>query len=1031
MSNMDQRAAEILARRQGDVTVDRPSVDERAAAILARRESGQGGLRGGAPAVDPNSLSSTLGRGVQSVKANMGGTAEAVGQALDVQFLQDSGAQLRAEAQEQSAKYGNPTLTTSVYDIPGAEDKLGAIGEWAQENIAGSLPSMAPTVAGAIAGGKFKGPIGAAVGGMLGSLGINIGDVQNRMLEIDPDAKSPWTSIATGAGMSALDGIGASSILKPFIKTLGEGVVYNRLIKEGLAKGAAIDLVKGAAAEASTEAAQEALAAGGSAVGTGTKVDVDQTLENMLNAAVAGGMLGGAARVAAGVHGNIANNEMIAGSETAGVPKPADTAKEGLAGRVWNTFGGHATSKLEGLANASPLAREFVQNFRADMTGRTASGKTLYEAGDLMAGKWRTEINEGTRDWDDARWEAAIESASTPGRTKDNPDAALLRKVMDDVHTTAKEKGLDDIGYIEGHFPFRLNRDAMAADPVQFIQDITPYFKDEASAQKAYDDYLAQEVRLDNPDLAPQVKRQVEQNDKGEWVIAKSAQKGADEERARYRFAQGDVIPEFGHLERTRAFAAVPQNVLNKYAVEQSTKDRVHAVKDYFEGAAHRLAFTEKFGADGSKANAQVLKIIKDAQSKGRPVHKAEVDRMFDLLDAYSGTLGRIADPTLKSAQSTLGAVLTMKTLPLAALSSLTEFMTPSIRGDIGVAMGSIGPTLHQLAKDLVRPLTNAPRTEFSQLAAEANITFEAATSVASERLGANMFSKNAAKANRVFFMANGLSLLTHITRVYAAKTGDQLITRNLSALAQGLPSTSAVGRKYSNQLRSMGFDVTTQAQAKALLSPSTPSEIAAARDARKLGIKRFSDQSVLETNLSNTPLWMNEPKMGMLAMLKRYPAAFGNTILPQLARRFSPSYAGSGTQAAASLVGSSFILGMLLAIGYAQDELKQAAKTGSFDGSGDTRTDTQRFMDVVNQTTMPLQGSLISDFFAAPRYGSDPVSAVAGPAVGMASDVVKGTYRTIQTLEDNPSLGIIGQTLLKQTPIRPFQWATEYISGD
>lgn len=1042
MANLDQRAAEILARRQGAVQVERPTTDERAAAILAAREApaepiqtpdgatpqvtprtAPKGLRGGAPTVDPDSISSTLGRGVQGAVENVGGTAEALGQALDSQFLQDAGSQLRAEAQEEALKFGTPTNTTSIYNV----ESLGDAAEWAQENIVGSLPSMAPTVAGAVAGGRFGGPVGAAVGGMLGSLGINIGDVQNRMLELDPDAKSPWTSIATGAGMSALDGVGAASILKPFIRTLGEGVVYQNLVKQGLAKGAAIDLIKGAAAEGLTEAAQEALAAGGAAAGTGTDVDIDQTVEAMVNAALAGSMLGGAARVATGVHERVGQNDLVAGSAGPEVQASTDTSKEGLAGRVWNALGGHATSKLEGLANATPLAREFVENFRADMSGRTASKETIYESGDLMAGKWRTQLNEGTKNWDDARWEAAIESASTPGAFKNNPDAALLRSVMDDVHSTAKQKGLDDIGYIEGHFPFRLNREAMAANPDQFIQDITPYFKDRSAAEKAYNDYLAQEARLDNPDLAPTVKRQVEKDANGEWVIAKPAQKGGDAERARYRFAQGDVIPEFGHLERTRAFAKVPQNVLNKYAVEQTTKDRVNAVKDYFEGAAHRLAFTERFGADGSKANAQILKIVKDAQSKGREVPKAEVDRMYDLLDAYSGTLGRIQDPTLRTAQSTLGAVLTMKTLPLAALSSLTEFMTPAIRGDIGIAMRSIAPTIQQMAKDLVRPLSKAPRTEFSQLASEANISFEAATSVASERLGANIFSKGAAKANRAFFIANGLSLLTHITRVYAAKTADQLISRNLSALAQGLPPTSAVGRKYTNQLRSMGIDVVSQAQAKSLVSPSTPSEIRVARDLRKLGIKRFSDQSVLETNLSNTPLWMNEPKMGMLSMLKRYPAAFGNTILPQLARRFSPSYSGSGTQAASALVGSSFILGMMLAIGYAQDELKQIAKSGEFNYD-DTRSEAQRFADVLNTVAMPLQGSMVIDFFASPRYGSDPVSTTLGPAAGMAKDVVTGTYRTIEQFEDNPTAGIIGQTLLKQTPIRPFKWATDYI---
>lgn len=120
----------------------------------------------------------------------------------------------------------------------------------------------------------------------------------------------------------------------------------------------------------------------------------------------------------------------------------------------------------------------------------------------------------------------------------------------------------------------------------------------------------------------------------------------------------------------------------------------------------------------------------------------------------------------------------------------------------------------------------------------------------------------------------------------------------------------------------------------------------------------------------------------------------------------------------------------MMLGLGYVQDELKQIAKSGEVDYE-ETRSETQRFADVVNTVAMPLQASMIMDFFASPRYGSDPVSTTLGPAAGMAKDVVQGGYRTIQSLEDNPSAGIIGQTLLKQTPIRPFKWATEYIAGE
>ena len=292
------------------------------------------------------------------------------------------------------------------------------------------------------------------------------------------------------------------------------------------------------------------------------------------------------------------------------------------------------------------------------------------------------------------------------------------------------------------------------------------------------------------------------------------------------------------------------------------------------------------------------------------------------------------------------------------------------------------------------------------------------------------MLSKKMTKMTRNFFILNGLSLVTHVNRVYSAKVADTIIQRNLLALSSGLSVDSAKGRYYQNQLRSIGLDVNTTADAMALNSPSGPSQVKAAWDARVLGVRRFVDQTVLEPNLGSTPLWMNEGRYQSIAMLKRYPAAFGNTMLPALRRKFSAQYAGSNQRAAAGFVGAAFTVGMIIGIGYIQDMLKQTAKTGELDPE-DTRTELQRFMDVINQTLSPLQMSLVMDFFAAPRYGSDPVSAVAGPMAGFAKDTAMASYKTIQSFADDPTGGYAVQYLWGQTPARFFKPAKEAIDSE
>jgi hypothetical protein len=53
-----------------------------------------------------------------------------------------------------------------------------------------------------------------------------------------------------------------------------------------------------------------------------------------------------------------------------------------------------------------------------------------------------------------------------------------------------------------------------------------------------------------------------------------------------------------------------------------------------------------------------IAKAVKEAQDKGRPVDKAEVNRMYDVLDAYNGMYQRIQDENIKVAQSVLSSGL-------------------------------------------------------------------------------------------------------------------------------------------------------------------------------------------------------------------------------------------------------------------------------------------------------------------------------------------------------------------------------------
>lgn len=1046
MATMAELADEIRAERPQEVQVERPTTAQLADEIRAERAASDApvDLGGQRPQVDPDSVSSTVGRAVDNMQANYGGTAEAFGEALGIENLASWGSEFRDKQKEEASQYGQPTTPQSYKDVDWKE--AGEVGGYLADMGLGSLPGMGTIMGGAVAGSKLApgGIYGKTVGGFVGafmaSLGINAGEIQNGIKEIDPEAKSPWTALAGGSFNAALDAGGAGVLLRPVLKAVGPSQVINGLVKQGLGLEAAKGLVQGALVEGGIGAAQSLASDTAKASGTGTQLTEDY-IDHMIDSAIGGALLGGGLGAGARAKAALDNNGMVAGSAyEAPVLDPAaqakqdkkDQAPQSLAGKVWSTMGGTSTDMIKGLSEASPTAKEFKELFRPDMTGKEASSKTLFEDADLLAGKWRQDTNHILEGKSEAELSALFDEVSQPAHMLQSPEAIQLRNVLDDVHNEAQARNLDTIGYVEGHLPVRLDRDLLIDQRDAFVNELVAAGRARPDAEKALDDYLEKTDPELEQDMFPKINRMVEINPQtGKLEIAEASRKDPnDPDSMRYRLGQGSTTPEFGHLEQTRAFGELPQTTLNKYAKEQTGKEKAQAVKDYFEGAGHRLAFSKVFGEKGELANGMIAKAVKEAQDKGRKVEKREIDRMYDLLDAYNGLHGRVKDARVRQLQSTVGAVMTMKALPLAALSSLSEVMTPAIRGDVQAAAMSVLPTVAQFWSDAKRQLfKGVPRTEFSQVAAEAGITWEAATSVAAERLGTNMLSRGASKVTRGYFVLNGLSLITHMTRVYAAKTGDYVYNRNLLELANGLPLDSAQGLHRLNQLRSMGVSVGSTADALALYSPSSPAEYVQANEARKLAVRRFTDQSVLEPNLGSTPLWMNEGRFQMIAMLKRYPAAFGNTILPQLQRRFKPEYAGSYSRAASGAVGSAFLFGMMLGIGYIQDDLKQIAKKGEIDYE-DTRTEGQRLSDIASQVVMPLQMGLMMDaMYNSPRYGSSPVESVMGPAAGSVKEFVQAGNKTIQSFADDPTAGYAAKYLFGQTPFRAFEKAKELIN--
>lgn len=987
------------------------------------------------PADEANSLSAAVGRGVDNLQASGGGTLEAIGQATGSQYLTDLGSSIRDSNLEQAKAYGTPEYQ-SVDEITDPFD-MDQVGQYLKNQVgavapqlaiiggAGAALSKAPGVAGLI--GKTA---SAALGSFAASFGINTGAIQNELKVLDPQGQHPLTALSFGATAGVLDAVGFGYIAKGLMKYTNPETIYMHALASGIPaktaleglKSAAKGAVVGGGIGAATDVAQGIVA--GEA--TDKPYSAEQLWTRAIDAGIGGAMGGGALRAGGEILDSVVQHSIMPGSAVSPSKlKSGDPKEHGILNKIWDQTSGEATRPLEPLTRVSPEFDSLVQDFRPDMTGKRATGETVHERYEINSGTLHTKFSEIIRGMSKDKEMDFYRDISKP--VPQTPEGKAYRaQVGDEIYNQAINAGLQ-VGRIEGHMPLTPDDVRIRNQRAEFEADIAPYVKDTA---KATDEYL---FNIDNPkdtDAVPKLEQLVQPNMTSQQLqIMARFTKGGNPDTLRNKVAQGSVPPKNSNLEFTRAFNEVPQEVMNKWVKEQTPKEIRESINDYIHGAAHRIAFSEKFGGSGELLNARIAKGVYEAQQKGYNPSKAEISQMYGVADAYNGMYGRIKSADVRNASAIAGTVMNIKTLPFAALMSLTELGTPMLRFNVMDTLASVAPALREMGQGvLAAGFNKVPRSEWSKLSGEAGVDWKSTQNLVGERLGATAFNRTASKANRLYFLANGLSVLTHAQRTLGALTGKRVYKNNLQLLAAGLDMTSARGQKAQYELRSLGVNVKTQAEANALYSPKTASERAHAREVERLMVRRAATQSILEPTSSDMPLWMSSGYAAPLAQLKRYPTAYTNIILPQLLRRNKPSYQGSYTGATAAAMGTAFTIGLMFYLGLTQDYLSRYAKAG-MEEPEDDRTEGQINFDVVNRTFTPMGMQYLTNMYGSDRYGQGPVESQLGPLVGSLNDAFKASRATINSFEDDPTSGHIWKFLYKQTPfgsIKPGQEAVK-----
>ena len=256
-----------------------------------------------------SSITQGASRAVDEFRGQLYSAAEGLGQSLNMPSLQNFGRQGRIEQALQAEVSQPQALRTPILDSQGPGD----VGRASAEIITGSLPSTATAIGGALAGarlgaraglpGLVGGFIGGGLAGYLPTAGSNIQrkiEVEAERLGVTPaevtQIPNPGAAFAAAVPQVALES--AADVL-----TLGAARFLGRPVGE--AAGALVPrLLRGAGVGAVTEAPTEVVQTGieryqADLPVTGPEANREY-LEAGLGGAIAGGVLGGAARGAFG-----------------------------------------------------------------------------------------------------------------------------------------------------------------------------------------------------------------------------------------------------------------------------------------------------------------------------------------------------------------------------------------------------------------------------------------------------------------------------------------------------------------------------------------------------------------------------------------------------------------------------------------------------------------------------------------------------------------------------------------------------------
>ena len=517
---------------------------------------------------DPNSFGASVGRGVAGLKAAVGGTTEVAGHIFNSAVLKDAGEEIRTQSVDEQEAYGQPQYA-SVSDITDPFD-MNQVGSYLKNQVGQMAPQLAVVGGGSLAAAKaasklpgVAGLIGkgaaAAAGAFLTSFGLNTGNMQVELKQLDPQGNHPLTALAFGAGAGVLDSVGFGMMAKPLLKYVGPEQIYMHALAAGIPAKTALDGLKSVATGAAVGAATNTVTDTAQAVIAGETTDKPYTPEQLLARGVdnlfGGAIGGGAIRAGGEILDRVVQNATVPGSGVQPGQKVRSDKEDGVIRQALNATMNEATAPLERLASVSPEFESLIRDFRADMSGQKATGETVHERYEILSGKLHTDLDSVFRGKSKAEQAKILADLEDTNATAQNPDAMKVRSILNETWDLADNAGMN-VGRVADYTPYTLDDAKIRKNRAAFEQDLAN--AGYQNPTQMVDEWLNQIDNPRDPYDVPKVDKLVQPNATQPQLLEimnRFRMKG-DPNTMRGKFAQGPGHPpKNSQLQDNRAFA--------------------------------------------------------------------------------------------------------------------------------------------------------------------------------------------------------------------------------------------------------------------------------------------------------------------------------------------------------------------------------------------------------------------------------------------------------------------------------------------